>query len=108
MQPHYTQYNTLGFMPSMRSCWTDRAFNENFEVDKKIIILGDKNLEIIKAYKAQVSRTIIDNEVVIRITGQSKQAAQRMIDALEALPKEEIYGDNGLPKKKRTRKAKKQ
>lgn len=114
MQPHYVHSSAQSFglkphyfMPHTNYSPLDWLKSQDEELPQKIIILGNKNLEVIKGYKAHVSITTLSNEVVIRITGQSAKFANLMIKNLEELPKEEIYSNNKLPKKKRVRKNKK-
>jgi hypothetical protein len=64
----------------------------------KIIILGDKNLEILKGYKAEVTKklSVLPDSyprhhayVTITITGLSNKAANALEESLIQLPPEE-------------------
>ena len=56
---------------------------------EKVIFLNDKNLEVLKGYKAyaQMNR---QGEIRIILTGLNKKSSQNLFDALEALKPNEI------------------
>jgi hypothetical protein len=63
--------------------------------DCKIIILGEKNLEILKGYKAEVTTDLSvlpghHASVSITITGLSNKAAKALEASLVPLPEEEV------------------
>jgi hypothetical protein len=51
--------------------------------DGKIIFLGEKNLQVLKGYKAQVLRT--KNHLLISITGLSEKSMTKILADLEPL-----------------------
>jgi len=63
--------------------------------DCKIIILGEKNLEILKGYKAEVTTDLSvlpehHASVSITITGLSNKSAKALEASLVSLPEEEV------------------
>jgi hypothetical protein len=60
---------------------------------EKVVFLNDKNLEVLKGYKAyvQVNRY---GEVHVVITGLNRDSSQKLFDDLEALNTAEVTGDN--------------
>jgi hypothetical protein len=56
---------------------------------EKVIFLNDKNLDVLKGYKAyaQMSR---QGEIHIVLTGLNKKSSKNLFDALEALKPNEI------------------
>jgi hypothetical protein len=65
----------------------------------KVIILGDKNLAILKGYKAEVTKQLSvlpdsyprhQSSVTITITGLSNKAAKLLEESLVPLPEEEV------------------
>jgi hypothetical protein len=60
---------------------------------EKVVFLNDKNLEVLKGYKAyvQVKR---QGEIHVVITGLNKDSSQKLFDDLEALNTAEITSDN--------------
>lgn len=58
---------------------------------EKVILLNQKNLEKLRAYKAIVQIDFLCGELIIIITGLTK-SARKLFDDLEALPPEEVYG----------------
>ena len=59
---------------------------------EKVVFLNDKNLEVLKGYKAyvQVSR---QGEIYITITGLSKMRSTALFESLEALKAAEVVSD---------------
>ena len=58
-------------------------------IPEKVVFLNDKNLEVLKGYKAyvQVSR---EGEILITITGLSKQCSKSFFENLETLKTAEV------------------
>ena len=65
----------------------------------QVIMLGDKNLEILKGYKAEVTKNLSvlpdvyprhHASISITITGLSNKAAKDLFDSLNPLPPEEL------------------
>ena len=59
----------------------------------KIIFLNDKNLDLLKGYKAHVQANN-QGEIHITITGLSDQSASTIFNNLEILKPKEIVSDN--------------
>ena len=65
----------------------------------EVIMLGSENLEILKGYKAEVTKNLSvlpdayshhHSSITITITGLSNKAAKALFDSLKPLPPEEI------------------
>jgi hypothetical protein len=61
-------------------------------VPEKVIFLNDKNLGLLKGYKAYV-QVSHEGEILITITGLSKQCSKSFFDKLETLKPTEIASD---------------
>ena len=59
---------------------------------EKVVFLNDKNLEVLKGYKAYV-QTSREGEIRITITGLSKQCSKTLFDDLEALDATKFVSD---------------
>ena len=59
---------------------------------EKVVFLNDKNLEVLKGYKAYV-QTNRQGEVHITITGLSNQCSTALFESLEALNAAEVVSD---------------
>jgi hypothetical protein len=70
-----------------------RMMKELHKAPEKVIFMSDKNLEVLKGYKAyvQVNR---QGEIQITITGLSKQCSRRLFDNLEALNAADVASGN--------------
>jgi hypothetical protein len=62
-------------------------------VPEKVIFLNDKNLGLLKGYKAYV-QVRHEGESLITITGLSKQCSKSFFDNLETLNPKEMVSDN--------------
>ena len=60
---------------------------------EKVVFLNDKNLEVLKGYKAYVG-TNRQGEIHSTITGLSKQCSTALFESLEALSAAEVASDN--------------
>jgi hypothetical protein len=60
---------------------------------EKVVFLNDKNLEILKGYKAYVQMNR-QGEIHIIITGLSKDSSKNLFDNLEAINTADIISDN--------------
>jgi hypothetical protein len=58
-------------------------------VPEKVVFLNDKNLGLLKGYKAYV-QVSHEGEILITITGLSKQCSKNFFDNLEALNAAEV------------------
>lgn len=54
----------------------------------KIILLSEENLDLLRAYKAQVIKT--KKELIITLTGLSKESLEKLFSELHPLTKEEV------------------
>jgi hypothetical protein len=60
---------------------------------EKVVFLNDKNLEVLKGYKAYVQMNR-QGEIHIVITGLNKNSSQKLFDDLEALNTADITSDS--------------
>ena len=69
-----------------------RMLGKLSKASEKVVFLNDKNLEVLKGYKAyvQVSR---QGEIYITITGLSKMRSTALFESLEALKAAEVVND---------------
>jgi len=79
-----------GAIVPRRPYWMMKEFRK---APEKVVFLNDKNLDLLKGYKAyvQVRR---QGEIHITITGLSRQCATAVFDKLETLNPTEIVSDN--------------
>ena len=61
---------------------------------EKVVFLNDKNLEILKGYKAHVQLSH-QGEIHVVITGLSMDSSKGVFDGLEALDPADVVSDNG-------------
>ena len=64
-----------------------------FKDSEKVVFLNDKNLEILKGYKAHV-QVSHQGEIHIIITGLSKDSSKSLFDNLDAMKTVDILSDN--------------
>ena len=62
------------------------------KTSEKVVFLNDKNLEMLKGYKAYV-QTNRQGEIHITITGLSKPCSTSLFESLEALNATDIVSD---------------
>ena len=60
---------------------------------EKVVFLNDKNLDVLKGYKAYV-QTNRQGEIHITITGLSRQCSTSLLDNLEALNATDVISDS--------------
>ena len=60
---------------------------------EKVVFLNDKNLDVLKGYKAYV-QTNRQGEIHITITGLSKQCSTALFESLEALNATDVISDS--------------
>ena len=61
---------------------------------EKVVFLNDKNLEVLKGYKAHVQLSR-QGEIHVVITGLSREGSKGVFDDLEALDPADVVSDNG-------------
>jgi hypothetical protein len=61
---------------------------------EKVVFLNDKNLEVLKGYKAHVQLSR-QGEIHVVITGLSRDSSKGVFDDLEALDPADVVSDNG-------------
>ena len=84
-----TTNNEGSIMPRSK-LWTLKNLSKGSE---KVVFLNEKNLEILKGYKAYVQMNR-QGEIHMIITGLSKESSKSLFDNLDAMKTADVISDN--------------